>query len=308
MWGRRLWYLAVAAGCFVFYICYQEWFSWLLLLGVLGLPWLSLLLSLPGMVTFRVRTSAEGHVMLGTDVPLRLMGSSGYPVPPFRGQTQVDRALTGESWTFRYAVKLPTEVCGALTITAQKVFVYDYLGLFRFPVRKLERQKILVRPYPVALPTPPDLERYLAKAWKPKPGGGYAENHELRLYRPGDSLNQVHWKLTAKTGKPIIREAMEPQRGRILLTIDVCGTGEELNRKFGRLLWLGKYLLSRELSFEIHGLTGAGLLCHGVSNEQELQKAMDMLLGAAPVTEGTLRDQQIAAFWRFHVGGEPDEP
>ena len=59
---------------------------------------------------------------------------------------------------------------------------------------------------------------------------------------------------------------------------------------------------------EIHGLAGEGLLCHGVSNEQELQKAMDILLGAAPVKEGSLRDRQIAAFWHFHVGGEPDEP
>ena len=308
MWGRRLWYLAVTAGCFVFYLCYQEWFSWLLLLGILGLPWLSLLLSLPGMATFRVRTSAEGHVMLGTDIPLRLMGSSRYPVPPFRGQMQLGRALTGDNWTFRYAAKLPTDVCGALTVAAQKVYVYDYLGLFRFPVRKLGEQKILVRPYPLAMPSPPDLERYLAKSWKPKPGGGFAENHELRLYRPGDSLNQVHWKLTAKTGKPIIREAMEPQRGLILLTVDICGNGAELNRKFGRLLWLGNYLLRRELSFEIHGLAGEGLLCQRVSNEQELQKAMDILLGAAPVKEGSLRDQQIAAFWRFHVGGEPDEP
>ena len=64
-----------------------------------------------------------------------------------------------------------------------------------------------------AHPRHPDLDRYIARAWKPKSGGVCRRNHELRLYRPGDSLNQVHWKLTAKTGKWMIRQPMEPQRG-----------------------------------------------------------------------------------------------
>lgn len=28
--------------------------------------------------------------------------------------------------------------------------------------------------------------------------GAYAEEHELRPYRPGDPMRTVHWKLTAK--------------------------------------------------------------------------------------------------------------
>ena len=42
MVGRRLWYLAALFGCWVFYIAYGEWFSWLALMIVGGLPWLSL--------------------------------------------------------------------------------------------------------------------------------------------------------------------------------------------------------------------------------------------------------------------------
>ncbi len=66
MTGRRLWYLAALFGCWVFYIAYGEWFSWLALMIVGGLPWLSLLISIPAMLSFRlspdgaVRSLAEG--------------------------------------------------------------------------------------------------------------------------------------------------------------------------------------------------------------------------------------------------------
>ena len=44
MIGRRIVYLGALAGCLVFYFCYQQWLSWLLLLAVVILGSLSLLL------------------------------------------------------------------------------------------------------------------------------------------------------------------------------------------------------------------------------------------------------------------------
>ena len=55
MAGRRLIYLTVLSGCGIFYIAYGEWLSYLALMLVLMLPWLSLLLSLPAMLSLRIR-------------------------------------------------------------------------------------------------------------------------------------------------------------------------------------------------------------------------------------------------------------
>jgi hypothetical protein len=93
----------------------------------------------------------------------------------------------------------------------------------------------------------PSLARYAGRAWKPKPGGGFAENHEIRLYRPGDKMNQIHWKLSSKMNKLMVREAMEPVQDRVLVEMILRGTPEELDRKFGRLLWTGNYLLEQGL-------------------------------------------------------------
>lgn len=307
MLGRRIWYLVSLAGCIVFYICYQEWLSWIALAAVLGLPWLSLLLSLPAMVTFRPQIQAPAWVTLGEEVQVNLTGNSRYPVPPFRGKLHLERKLTGDSWHHRAAAKLSADHCGAITATPEKLRLCDYLGLFRFPTRGVTQLRILVRPVPVPLENMPDLEAFRTRSWKPKAGGGFAENHEMRHYRPGDPLNQVHWKLTAKTGDLIIREPMEPERERMLVTLDLMGTPGQLDRKLGQLLWLGRLLAEKELPFTICALTGEGITEAFVACDGDLTRAVDALLCCAPAGEGSLQDREWNASWHYHIGGGPDE-
>lgn len=307
MFGRRIWYLAALISCGVFYIAYGEWLSWLALLVVLGLPWLSLLLSLPAIMSFRMEADGAHFLPLGTAGEVWLLGSSNLPLPPFKGKLRLHWCMSGESRRYKAAEGLPTEHCGGITVTVEKARVCDYLGLFAVPVKAGGKKTVIIRPSPVPIPELPDLKRYIARSWRPKFGGGFAENHELRLYRPGDSLNQVHWKLSAKTGKLTLREPMVPQRGLVLLTMTLRGNAAELDRKFGRLLWLGNYLLEQRISFEIRALTGDGVRSLQVTGNQELNKAIDTLLCTETAKEGSIRDQFYAASWQYHIGGDADE-
>lgn len=307
MAGRRLAALAALAGCFIFYIAYGEWFSWLLLMLILALPWLSLVLSLPMMLSFRVMLEGAQTVTVGTRGDLWLRGRCRLPMAPFRGQIRLRRCFTGEEFRYDTMAGIPYDHCGGYTVTARRVRVCDYLGLFALPIPCREPHILRVRPVAVPIPALPELDRYLARAWRPKFGGGYAENHELRLYRPGDSLNQIHWKLTAKTGKWTIREPMEPQRGLILVTLDLCGTPEELDRKLGRLLWLGNHLLEKGVAFQLRALTGDGILSADIRQEEALTRQLDELLCSPLTKEGTLSGRDFAASWHYHIGGGPDE-
>lgn len=306
MAGRRFLYLAALVGCGVFYIAYGEWLAWVVLLAMLGLPWLSLLISLPALWDFRMDASGPSALTAGQEGRLWLSGSCRFPMPPFRGTLTLTCCQTGASRRHRSGDPLPTAHCGGYTVSVERGRVCDYLGLFSFPARKIPARTFLIRPAPLRLGALPDLQRYLAQRWKPKFGGGYAENHELRLYRPGDSLNQVHWKLTAKTGKLILREPMEPERGRILLTLNLRGTPEELDRKLGRLLSLGRHLLEQNLPFELRALTGEGIRAFPVGEERQLANALDALL-SSPAAQGDIREQSCLASWKYHIGGEPDE-
>lgn len=303
MAGKRLLYLTVLGGCFVFYIAYGQWLAWILLLTVLGLPWFSLLLSFPAIFRFRAAPSGPDSVHMGETAELWLMGSSRFPVPPFRGKLKLKNCITGKQWFYQESGDFPTDHCGGFAVTAESVRVCDYLGLFSFPVRRADPKFILIPPAPVTMG-----QEYQCIAGCFRPGsGGYTEDHELRFYRPGDRLNRIHWKLSARTGSLILREPVQPQPGLVVVTLNHRGTGVETDRKLGRLLWLGRYLLDQGIRFEIRVLTGDGVLAFSVSCEQDLQKTVDTLLCSRAAEAGDLRDREFRASWHWHIGGEPDE-
>lgn len=302
MLGRRIVYLIALLGGLVFYWAYREWLSWFVLCLLVTLPWFSLLVSLPAMLTCRGEVECPAAVVKGTESELIWRGYSPFPLPSLTGKLMVTNILTGQTKKLRSGDVLPTEHCGQLQIALRRPRSHDYLGLFSLPVRKQASSSVLVRPVPVPVDNPPDMTRYQVNAWKPKPGGGFSENHELRLYRPGDSLKQVHWKLSAKTGKLITREPMEPLRNRMLLTLELRGTPQQLDEKLGRLLWMSRYLLRCELPHSIQCLTGSGMLTFPVSCQEDLNRTVDTLLRSAPA--GQEEPVYTGASWRCHIGGD----
>ena len=302
---RRLVYALALAGGLIFYCSYQEWLSWFLPVLMLALPWFSLLASLPAIFSCRPRILCPDKVSQGNQVTLRWEGQSTIPLPRLTGILMAENRLTGQRYRLRSGQQLPTEHCGALAVRLHRPRCQDYLGLFRLPIRRMDEAAVLVRPLPQAPEKVPDLSRFQACIWQPKPGGGFSENHELRLYRPGDNLRQVHWKLSAKTGKLITREAMEPVRNSMVLTLSLRGTAQQLDQKLGRLLWMSDHLLSKELPHQIACQRAQGLVLFDIQCPEDLSRAIDALLLSTPATAET--EDFPTAFWRYHIGGDAHE-
>ena len=303
---RRLIYLAAVFGCLVFYWAYREWLSWVLLMVTLWLPWVSLLVSLPAMLLCKVELRCPNYATVGDSVTVACAASGYFPTPAMKGRVRVKRLLTGKTWKLPLGATLPTDHCGGLELLSKGLWVCDYLGLFALPIRGTDKKILVVRPKTIPMDEPPDMSRYLVNAWKPKPGGGYSENHELRLYRPGDNLHQVHWKLSAKTGKMILREPMEAIRGLSKVTLVLRGSPNELDQKLGKLRWLSIYLLQKEVPHQIECLTGRGMENLEISQESDVLSALDVLL-KSPVAEKAAQLEYGYASWRYHLGGDGDE-
>lgn len=286
---------------------YQQWFAWVLLLIIALLPWLSLLLSITAMARLRMGFDVATRIPMGQPEGINLKVFSELPLPPHKSKIRITKALTGESWTLKSGANLPTEHCGKLHIALHRPGVFDYLGLFRLKVKRTPEQAVFVLPKPVDMEIPPTLNKHLEPRWRAKPGGGFAENHEIRQYHHGDKLNQIHWKLSAKVGELMLREPMEPERGLMLLTMDLSGTAAELDIKLGRLLWLSQWLLEREIIFELRVLTANGIEHWTIRDEVDRNKCIEVLLGTPFAREGSIRDKFFKAAWRHHIGGEQDE-
>lgn len=306
MFWRRLGYLLITAGCLIFYWAYREWLSGLLLVFVLVLPWFSLLVSLPAMLTARLELRAPDSVEAGQACPVIWQVRSPLPVAPVRGKVKLRNLQTGQVGKLRKNHPFKNDHCGGWELTPRRVWIQDYFGLFSLPVWRKTGAVVKIRPKVIPMENPPDVLRYRASAFRPKPGGGYAEQHEMRLYRPGDQLRQVHWKLSAKSGKLVIREPMEPLRGKALVTLVLSGTPEVLDEKLGKLAWLSQWLLEQEIPHGIQCLTGSGMQTLEVNCPEDVWAAVDGLL-LCPLADPEILPVFAPASWHCHIGGPAHE-
>jgi hypothetical protein len=192
-------------------------------------------------------------------------------------------------------------------IQVDRLRVYDYLGLFRRNLKKQEPLCVFIEPKPLRCALPEMKTDRAVRAWKPKPGGGFSENHEIRPYRDGDTLNLIHWKLSAKADELMLREPMEPDTGIILLTVDINGTPDELDRKLSRIFCYGGFLLEHGIPFEIFAMTANGMENWLIREESDFVTCTDALLCAPFASKSIAEEHKTNALWRYHVGGEPYE-
>lgn len=302
---QRLSWLLSFLCSLVFLALYQKWLAWLVLGAVVLLPLFSLLVSLPAMLSARVTPVLPHRVSVGEEVELRFRCRCRMPMPRWRCRVRAVHQLSGTWFALKQEHLLPTDHCGLLQCQLKRMKVYDYLGIFALPLRGERKCGLLIDPLPKAIP-PEELAQKKLCRWKPKPGG-FAENHELRDYRPGDSIRQIHWKLSAKTGDLILREPMVPEYGRVLVRLELKGNGDTLDRILGQTLWLGQQLLDEEIPFELHSLTADGMGVTFIDNFRQLRMAMDRLLRSAPAEEGALLGQPETATMVYDIGGEIHE-
>ncbi len=307
MFKRWFLYLLILAGIFAFYTFYQGWIAWVLLALTAGAPWLSLVVSLVPMLLMRPSVNCPVTMTVDARERLSVRIQNPLPLPPCRCRFYLHHSYTGMDILMEPGDTFFNTWCGCLQAHCKFFYVYDYMGMFRLKLNRIPDFRILIRPREITMDPPPELERFLARSYKPKYGGGFSEQHEMRLYRPGDSMNQIHWKLTAKTGKLIVREPMIPNPGKVLLTMDLVGTPRELNKKMSRLLWISRYMAEQNLPHEIHVLTAGGLQILRVNSHRDATAAIDSLLTETPATSGTVLDRERVAAWRYHIGGDGDE-
>ena len=301
-WLNLFYYLLAIAGAYVFSRTYVGWFGEYLLWAVLLLPPGMTLLSLPSMRALRIRCSAPNSVNLGESAELSIRFSCRrlLPVRSCSFTLRVRNVFTGQETLqeMRFAlvsdsgslVTLDTGSSGMLLCSLENLKAYSYFGLLTLRPRESGAVGCIVMPKPQAPANMASLEALppVFLRYRPKPGGGYAEEHELRPYRPGDSVNSIHWKLSSKTDEIIIREPLEPvDEGTAVL---LQGISEA---DIAHLYWLSLRLCAGNIKHSIHF---GGDLCAQVENETDCLRAMRRLLSCPGAACGEADGQYSRVF------------
>lgn len=319
MWRNRLIYLILLAGMTAFFREYRGWISWYGLLVMLALPLLSLVWSLfrAGWIRFRM-IPARPRCLPGDVNELSLTLATGQKPPLLCGLTTCVRDEMGDAVyleKLRFSrrsgegVILPTEHCGVYTCRARHVWTRDLLGLFCLPVQSPAACTVIVEPKACAPQPTPDLSRFRTMRFRPVPDGGFSEVHEIREYRPGDSLKSVHWKLSAKTGELVVREPQEPIWKSAMLTFALPEARDEADVRLGELLWMSRSLLEAGAGHSVCWHDGTCVRMLPVTCEEELWNAVHLILRCPVGKKIPARSEweRPPADWVYHVGGGGEE-
>ena len=224
-----------------------------------------------------------------------LTGETAENLLDFEGTDPVRFTLSGER-------------CGALEVGLAETAVSDWFGLWRFPVSNTEQKTVTVRPdhYPVQITASDrpgiryaDLREQLLKSSSDSSVYG-----EIREYVPGDPVRQIHWKLSEKTDKVLIREQAHSSEKNIRLLLKLFGSKvlpERINETVEAMLSASLALSGEGYAHEVclPDTDNNGWTVAEVASEQEFRTMQDAVL--------SLRREDVRDLPEIQLSGPLDE-
>ena len=207
------------------------------------------LLSVPGNLMIRrsleVAVDAGGSLRKGDEgsVTVKLRNPTVFPAFRVVCRITVDNQLNREQntrqlFTYVFPMKqqgatlaLGSEYCGRLRIRVEKLKLYDCFGLIGIPCHTAATGYVTVQPETfepvVQLNSDPNSTDDSDAYSQNRPGFDLTETYQIREYTPGDSPKQIHWKLTNKLDRLVVRDPGLPITRNVLVFWERTGeTGD----------------------------------------------------------------------------------
>ena len=178
----------------------------------------------------KVRVEAPASLMKGSEAVcgIRITGGILRWFCMFRGSFAAENPLCGDHFETEAEGRDPLSFrmvpshCGCVHLRMKAAAFEDVFGLWRFPLQAAAEHEILILPqlFPVQTGFPES-----GKSEGPSQSGNSRVNASMeysgiREYVPGDPVRMIHWKLSAKTDRLLLREADQGPEGSLLLYLE----------------------------------------------------------------------------------------
>ena len=188
-----------------------------------------------------------------------------------------------------------SDYCGRLRICTQKVMLYDCFGLIGIPCKTNAVHHVTVQPDTfepdiTLLPNANSIEESEVYSQE-RPGADLTETFQIREYVPGDSPRQIHWKLSSKFDRLIVRDPALPIMRKVLVFWERTGESGDLDRLDAQaeiVVSVCKALLDRSIQFTVGWNDTDRSLCvlHEICSMEELIGIIPRLMRATGVKAG----------------------
>ena len=158
------------------------------------------------------------------DVSINIRGE-GFLVGRVKTNMLCQNLLTGESYE-KNEIEFTVEAirCGMMSFSVTQLATVDMFGLFVWKIKKKPQGNIFIAPKYIDISYEAadnevsvlDGEIYSAN----RPGNDPSETFAIRDYVPGDLLRSIHWKLSQKTDKLLVREMGMPIAQKIMILME----------------------------------------------------------------------------------------
>jgi hypothetical protein len=123
---------------------------------------------------------------------------------------------------------MPLIFRGRYDIGVKSVRIHDLMGLFSWSLRSFERKSILVKPRIIDIPYKDIAEARISEA---DFNSGLSESGNddvlnIRNYVYGDSFRKIHWKLTSKFSKTMVKETRNQLDNDVLIILNLQNNGD----------------------------------------------------------------------------------
>ena len=183
--------------------------------------------------------------------------------------------------------------CGTLCIKADGIQARDWLGLSCFSCKAADSASLLILPelYPVRVQlsdmhSAPRQEENPGQIWR---DGLETENGGVRDYAPGDPVRRIHWKLSAKTDRVLVREEERPLTGYVLLLLETAGydvVPEDMDGAAEALLSVSRTLAEAGIPHSVSWQDQGDLRWMEIYRAEEFLSMRDALLSAEALEAG----------------------
>lgn len=285
MAGNRILYIYALFFVFILFVLFDLYLFHLLLIFLVLLPLVSLLAALPMRKNLRYSLEIEDDIMPKGVCGIRLFARNNSPFPcagvRFTLTRQNALGRVGERYiessedivqfplgpmrahAMEPSVKMAH--CGRVDLSIQRVQVLDTLGLFALNVSpkngSMPAASVYVLPElqqrSIQTDEAADLGLDSARYSTAKAGGDPSEIFQLRDYREGDPRHSVHWKLSSRMNRLIVREFGLPLNPSLhfLLELREDATPDAAENMLGTMLAFSEYLMARDVT---HSITWIG--------------------------------------------------
>lgn len=232
-------YLCLVVGTIIFAALYRFYFPIVIILLEIILPIVLFIITMISRLLLEIRINSKFNTFnKGSEVPIDIAidNKSIFPISKIRfnvickdryGKQSVVKikTLANSRSITNITYNIDVKYCGIIDIAIEKVYIYDYLSLFKI------RKKINKRASIIILPNVYNVDNDIAisevecdegtRYSEYISGEDNSEIFDIRDYVQGDKLNRVHWKLSSKYDNMVVKEFGYPLSTRIELLLEL---------------------------------------------------------------------------------------